>query len=87
MSANKVNYVTLFDALLNLEADKKLISEDIRERIEAFSKQFGVNKKSVALNFRLYKMLQKDEGEFHEVTGDTDLFLTAITPEPAGDRE
>jgi hypothetical protein len=78
MSATKINYETLFNGLLKLEEDAREITGDKKERIEAFAKQYGVNKQSVALNFKLWKLKQKDEAEYHEVTGDTDAFLNVL---------
>lgn len=78
MGATKINWVTLFDGLEKLDDNAKEIRLDKKERIEAFAQQFGVNKKAVALNYKFWQMLQKDEADFHEVTGDTDAFLTAI---------
>lgn len=74
----QANYDTLFAALVGLEEDRSEISADIRERIESFADQYGVNKKAVALNFKLFKLYQKDEGEYHEIAGDTDAYLSGL---------
>lgn len=78
MSATKENYSTLFSALSDLEQEKKDIGADMKERITAFSSQFGLHPKAVKRAFSLWKELQKDAAEFHEVDGDTESIITAI---------
>ena len=78
MSATKEQYSTLFDAIIDLEEDKKEISLDIKERVERFASQYGLNKEAVKLNLKLYKMRLKDEANYHEVTGDTGAFMDVL---------
>lgn len=77
-SATKENYTVLFDTIIELEDEKKTISQDIAERMKLFADQYGINPKALKKGFASFKEYRKDAGEFHEVDADTDTIMNIL---------
>lgn len=81
MSVTTESILAFFDALETLEADKKAITNEIKDNIEAFAGNHEINKKSVKKAYKEWQEWKKDNSEFTEIDLEADALLVAAVPE------
>ena len=72
---------SFFERLESLEADKKAISEEIKEAVAAFANNYELTKKSVNKAFKEFKDAKRDKDEYVLVDYEADALLQVAFPE------
>lgn len=84
MAATRAQLTTLYEQIIDLEAQKKDLNDQIKEAIVTFAENNDVNAKALKKSYRNYKDAQKDRAEFLVVEAATDELTDislSLTPE------
>jgi uncharacterized protein (UPF0335 family) len=73
--------IRFFQNLETMEESKKAIADDIKDGIDAFANNNGVNPKALKRAYRDYKEYQKGKQEFVTLDTEAGALLDSVIPE------